>query len=62
VGILPYVLSIIGKEMKINLLSASAVHQNALRGRSYPEEHTVGKARAGLFQAECLNWMALPPL
>jgi hypothetical protein len=60
VGILPYVLSIIGKEMKINLLFASAVHQNALRGRSYPKEHTLAKARAGLFQAECLNWMALP--
>ncbi len=82
-GILPYVLNMLGKEMKINFLpvlyiktpseqgltrtkrneyqfSASAVHQNTLRARSYPKEHTLAKARAGLFQGECVTWMTLP--
>jgi hypothetical protein len=43
-----------------NYFSASAVHQNALRTRSYPKEHILANARAGLFQGECLTRMALP--
>jgi hypothetical protein len=42
-----------------NYFFANAGHQNALRPRCYPIDHTLAKAKSGLFQGECLTWMAI---
>ncbi len=58
VGILPYVLSIVGKEMKTNFLPVLYIRTPSEQGLT-PKEQTLAKARAGLFQGECVTWMAL---
>jgi hypothetical protein len=60
VGILPYVPSIVGKEMKTNFLPVLYIRMPSEQGLT-PKEHTLlAKARAGIFQGEWLTWMALP--
>ncbi len=61
VGILAYMLSIIGKEMKANFLPVLYIRMPSEQGL-IPKEHRLAKARAGIFQGEWHRLDGITPL